>query len=154
MRLTPDQAEKAIEYLGNGARIVEASRMVSAPWPAFAADWNDGRADSEAGTDTVEADFYRRAQAARSRHCAVKRATAAATAGSRESADLLAYVRALESEQEPLADDAETPNAIRLTLHDDPAVVKAARAVGDATREMLRALTARDERARESRATA
>jgi hypothetical protein len=58
----------------------------------------------------------------------------------------------LESEEEPLAESIEQPNAVRLLESDDPAVVKAARAVGDATREMLRALTAKDARAREARA--
>jgi hypothetical protein len=154
VNLSTEQAEKAVEHLSNGSRIVEAARMVETAWSAFASDWTAGRTDSESNCDTPEASFYRAAQAARARHCATKRALAAATAGSRESADILAYVRALESEEEPLVENIEQPNAVRLLESDDPAVVNAARAVGDATREMLRALTAKDARAREARATA
>jgi hypothetical protein len=152
LRLSADQAAKAIEHIGNGSRIVEAARMVGTAWADFAADWVAGRTDHETNQDTPEATFYREAQAARARHCATKRAMAAATAGSRESADLLAYVRALESEVEPLAENVEAPNAIRLTQSEDPAVVKAARAVGDSCRELLRAVTAKDARARAARA--
>jgi hypothetical protein len=148
MRLTAEQAAKSVEHLSNGSQIIEASRMVESAWSDFSADWTAGRSDSEAGLDTPEASWYRQAQAARARHCATKRALAAATAGSRESADILAYVKALESEMEPLAETAEKPNATRLSLSDDPRVVKAARAVTEATREMLRALTAKDARAR------
>ena len=148
MRLSADQAAKAIEHIGNGSRIVEAARMVGTAWADFAADWVAGRTDHETNQYTPEATFYREAQAARARHCATKRAMAAATAGSRESADLLAYVRALESEVEPLAENVEAPNAIRLTQSGDPAVVKAAREVGDACRTLLRAVTAKDARAR------
>jgi hypothetical protein len=152
VRLSAEQTADAIRHLSNGSRIVESARMVHAAWSDFAADWVAGRTDHETNQDTPEAKFYREAQAARARHCATKRAMAAATAGSRESGDILAYVRALEAEEEPLAENIETPNAVRLTQSDDPAVVKAARAVGTATREMLRALTAKDARGRAARA--
>jgi hypothetical protein len=53
----------------------------------------------------------------------------------------------LESEVEPLSDDDEAPNAIRLALHPDPDVRAAALAVVDDCRDLLRALTADVERA-------
>jgi hypothetical protein len=55
------------------------------------------------------------------------------------------------AEVEPLSEDSETPNAIRLTADPDPSVRVAAFAVGEACRDLLRALAARDERTREVR---
>ena len=119
--------------------------MVGAPWTHFASDWIAGRSDHEAGRDTPEAAFYAEAQAAHARHVATARAKAQASAGSRESADLLAYVRQLESEIEPLAEDAETPNAVVLFSDPDPCVRAAAAVVVDACDDLLRACVARDE---------
>lgn len=141
MRLSAEQIDGVFANLSNGATIREAALMVGASWATFAADWTSGRTDHEADRDTEEATFYRRAQAARSEHCAKARAQARAAAGSRESADLLAYVRQLESEVEPLADGAERPNAVRLLTHDDPDVRGAAEDVQTACRGLLRALT-------------
>lgn len=119
--------------------------MALVPYSALAGDWTTGRSDAEQGRDTLEAAFYHEAQAARSRHIATARARAQAAAGTRESTDLLAYVKALEAEEEPLDDDAERPNAVRLTADPDPAVREAALAVGDSCRGLLRVLTARDD---------
>lgn len=144
MNLTPEQAEAAIRHMGNGARISEAARMVLAPYSALSSDWTTGRADAEQNRDSDEASFYRGAQAARSRHVATARARAQAAAGTRESADLLAYVKALEAEEEPLGEEAEHPNAVRLTFDPDPRVREAAARVLDASDDLLRALVARD----------
>jgi hypothetical protein len=76
MKLTPEQAEKAVQHLSNGSRIVESARMIEVSWSDFASAWTDGRTDSENGRDTDEAKFYRSAQAARARHCATKRGAA------------------------------------------------------------------------------
>lgn len=142
--MTADQRERVVRYLGNGAKLREAADMVGAAWSDFAEDWTSGRKDSEAGRDSDVATFYRDARAARSRNIAEKRAEAAAAAGSRVSADLLAYVRQLESEEEPLAaaDDEEPTTAPRLVTHPDPKVRAAALAQLDASRKLLRALTA------------
>jgi hypothetical protein len=141
VRLSAQQIEGVLANLGNGATIREAALMVGASWATFSADWTSGRTDHEADRDTEEATFYRRAQAARSEHCAKARAQARAAAGSRESADLLAYVRQLESEVEPLADESERPNAVRLLTHGDPDVRGAAEDVQSACRTLLRVLT-------------
>lgn len=148
MRLTTEQTDGVLANLANGATIREAARMVGASWATFAADWTAGRSDHESDRDTEEATFYRRAQAARSEHCAKARAQARAAAGSRESADLLAYVRQLESEVEPLAQESERPNAVRLLTHDDPAVRGAAQNVQTACRKLLLVLTAKDDATR------
>jgi hypothetical protein len=79
--------------------------------------------------------------AAHARHVATARAKAQAAAGSRESADLLAYVRQLESEVEPLAETEDRPNAILLVDSPDPLIRVAALAMIDASRELLRAVT-------------
>jgi hypothetical protein len=141
--VTADQRERATRYLGNGAKLREAADMVGAAWPDFAKDWLEGRRDSEAGHETELAAWYLEARGGRSRHIAEKRAEAAAAAGSRESADLLAYVKALESEVEPLQvqEDDGPPHAVRLFDHKSPAVREAARAQLDASRNLLRALT-------------
>jgi hypothetical protein len=57
-------------------------------------------------------------------------------------------VRQLESEVEPLAEESERPNAVRLLTHDDPAVRGAAEDVQSACRELLRALTVKDDETR------
>jgi hypothetical protein len=137
------QRTEVVGYLGNGSKLREAASMAEASWASFAADWTAGRRDFEIGDDSPEATFYRDAQSARSRHIASTRAEAAATAGSRESTDLLAYVRQLESEAEPLDIDTQAqPNAVQLLGSDRPAVAKAARAQVAASRDLLRALTA------------
>jgi hypothetical protein len=147
--LTDDQRETITRHLSNGARRDEAARMASAPWTAFVSDWRAGRADFESGKDSPEAAFYSESEAARSRHRATARAQAQAAAGSRESADLLAYVRQLESEPDPLGDDlSAAPNAVRLTKDDDPDIREAAAVQLDACRALLRVVTARDERRR------
>jgi hypothetical protein len=149
VRLSDEHRETIIRHLGNGARRDEACRMASAPWTAFVADWRAGRTDFESDDDSPEAAFYSEAEAARSRHRATARAKAQAAAGSRESADLLAYVKALESEPDPLGDDVSAaPNAVRLTQDDDPAIREAAAVQLDACRALLRAVTARDARNR------
>ncbi|MGZ8707472.1 MAG: hypothetical protein ACXW0R_08810 [Gaiellaceae bacterium] len=145
MKLTSEQAEKAIQHLGNGARIREACDMVHASWRDFSSTWIAGRNDSEAGKVSQDATFFREARAARARHIATRRAEAAAVAGSRESSDLIAYVRELEAEQEPLTDDdgVTGPTAVVLFAeHPDPRVREAAGRALDAADELLRALTA------------
>jgi len=165
--MTGEQRERVVRYLGNGAKLREAADMVGASWKDFASDWSDGRADSESGTDSDAATFYRDARAARSRNIAEKRAEAAAAAGSRESADLLAYVRQLESEEEPLAtpeDDVRSTPLLRVsdliadpsTPPDERARLKKA-AYAEACRGLhglLRELTQRDARRREGVANA
>jgi hypothetical protein len=136
-----EQAETIIRHLGNGARIVEAARMALVPYAALSSDWTKGRRDAEAGLDTLEAGFYRQAQAERSRHIATARAKAQAAAGTRESADLLRYCEALQAEVEPLADNDENANAVRLSDHADPRVREASATALEAQRELLRALT-------------
>jgi hypothetical protein len=145
VKLSEEHREAIIRHLSNGARRDEACRMAGAPWGVFVSDWRAGRSDFESGSETPEAAFYSEAEAARSRHRATARAKAQAAAGSRESADLLAYVKALEAEADPLGDDfAEGPNAVRLTEDEDPEVRAAAVAHLEACRTLLRAVTARD----------
>jgi hypothetical protein len=147
--LSDEQAKTITRHLSNGARRDEAARMASAPWTAFVSDWRAGRADFEAGKDSPEATFYSDSEAARSRHRATARAKAQASAGTRESADLLAYVKALEAEPDPLGDDlSAAPNAVRLTQDDDPDIRAAAAVQLEACRSLLRAVTARDARER------
>lgn len=100
-----EQREGATRYLGEGAKLREAAGMVGASWRDFARDWTLGRRDSEADKESDLAAWYRAATGARARIRAVKRREAAEVAGSRESSDLLAYVRALEEEEEPFAEE-------------------------------------------------
>jgi hypothetical protein len=102
-----------VDYLANGAKLREACAMAAVPWAALSADWTEGRRAFEANEDSQAATFYSEAQAARMRARATFRAEAAAVAGTRESADLLAVVRALEAEDEPIAGDGDDPNAWR-----------------------------------------
>jgi hypothetical protein len=154
VRLTDEQIEGALANLGNGSTIREAALMVGAPWTTFAADWLAGRADHEGDRDTPEAEFYRKAQAARANQCARARAQAKAVAGTRESSDLLAYVKALESEVEPLAEEGDKPNAVRLLAHESPDVRAAAEDVQTACRTLLHVLTAKDDATRVRTVTA
>ncbi len=141
--MTNEQAEAVIANLGAGSTMREAAAMARLPWRTFANAWTKGRAAFEQDEATEQADFYARASSARARHVATKRAEAAAVAGSRESQDLLQYVKALESEAEPLAEeDASIPSAVALYSHEDPAVREAAGRVLDANDDLLRALTA------------
>lgn len=140
--MNAEQRASVVRYLSNGAKLREAAAMVEAPWGDFSADWVEGRKDSDAGKDSPEATFYTEAHAARARHIAETRAEAKASVGSRESADILAYVKALESEAEPLAtsDDEGPISAPRLIDHPDRNVREAAQAVQTSSRLLLRAL--------------
>lgn len=106
--MTAEQREAAVRHLGNGATLHETASLVHVSQAIFRLDWVEGRRDSEQGEDTDAARWYRDAQAARARKKATLRAQAEAVAGSRESADLLAVLRALESEIEPTALVEET----------------------------------------------
>jgi len=110
--VTAESRAEIVDYLANGAKLREACAMAGVPWAALSADWTEGRRAFEANEGSEAARFYAEAQAARMRARATFRAEAAAVAGTRESADLLAVVRALEAEEEPLADDTD-PNAWR-----------------------------------------
>ena len=104
-------------------------------------------------------------RAARSRARAKLRAEVHATAGSRESADLLSLLRALEAEAEPVAADDDNPRASgSLALVDmlnDPSLsgderieAKAALEKFDrAWLEVFQLILRRDERRRASRAS-
>lgn len=151
MNLSVEHAADITRHLGNGARMTEAVSIAGAAWSDFAADWVAGRAGHESGKASETATWYAEASAARSRHIATQRAKAQATAGTRESADLLAYVRELQAEAEPLADMTEAPNAVRLFNDPDPGVREAAARVLDAGDDLLRALVARDRTARAAR---
>ncbi len=105
-----EQRASVVCHLGNGATLREAASLVSAAWRDFVADWAAGRTDSEGGHESDEAAWYREAQASRARKRATLRALAATTAGTRESADLLRVLEALESEDEPEAVEDVTPN--------------------------------------------
>jgi hypothetical protein len=110
--MNPEQRTRVVELLAEGATLREASAITHTPWKAFAAEWAVGRGDSEQGHETELADWYRTAQAARSRKRAVLRALAAETAGTRESGDLLRVLEALEAEDEPEAAEAAGPSPV------------------------------------------
>jgi hypothetical protein len=132
--MTGNQSSEIIRHLGNGARLREAAALVHLPWPDFARVWREGRAASEAGTENDSATWYREAAEARARHIATVRAEARATAGSRESADLLAYAKSLESEDEPLSVESSEDR------HGDPfSTVSAMIDAGDVTPELAAA---------------
>ena len=104
-------------------------------------------------------------RAARSRARAKLRAEVHATAGSRESADLLSLLRALEAEPEPVAADDDNPRASgSLALVDmlnDPSLsgderIEAKAALEKLDRaglEVFQLILRRDERRRASRAS-
>lgn len=164
MNLTPEQRDQTVEYFDGHALLREAADMLQVPWSSFADDWREGKRDAEAGQDTKAATWYLRCRAARGRARAKLRAEAHATAGSRESADLLSLLRALEAEAEPVAADDDNPRASgSLALVDmlnDPALsgeerseAKAALEKFDqAGLEVFHLILRRDERRREQRA--
>ncbi len=115
--MTLEQRDKIVQHRGNGARLLDAVRMVGTPLPTFRAAWSKGRADHEAGRESVEADFYVAATSAFAKHVSVVRAQAKAAAGSREAADLLAYLRELEAE-DPLTEDEPEGRARELIASD------------------------------------
>ena len=115
--MNAEQRERFLRYRGNGAKLLDAARMVGMPLPDFRAQRSKGRADHEAGRESEEASLYVAATSAFAKHVSVKRAQAAAAAGSRESADLLNYVRELEAE-DPLLDDEPTGRGADLVASD------------------------------------
>jgi hypothetical protein len=150
--LTADQIETFLRHRGNGATMRESAAMVGVSEGVFVATWKRGAADLDRDTESPEAVFVREARAAFARHIATKRAQAAAAAGSRESADLLAYVRQLEAEDEPLAlaEESNGPRYwldIREDLADDPEAV-ALFAEHDATMLKLLAIIVRRDEAK------
>ena len=161
MSLTPEQRDQAVDYFDGHALLREAADMLQVPWSSFADDWREGKRDAEAGRDTEAAAWYLICRAARSRARAKLRAEAHATAGSRESADLLSLLRALE----PVAADDDNPRASgSLALVDmlnDPSLsgderieAKAALEKFDrAGLEVFQLILRRDERRRASRAS-
>jgi hypothetical protein len=110
--VTPKQRSEVVDYLSKGSTFLEAVHMAGATWSAFEHYWKAGASHLDEGRDTEEASFVREGRAERARHCATKRAQAAAAAGSRESADLLAYVRQLEAEEEPAAVAEEAKSSV------------------------------------------
>lgn len=165
MSLTPEQRDQAVDYFDGHALLREAADMLQVPWSSFADDWREGKRDAEAGRDTEAAAWYLICRAARSRARAKLRAEAHATAGSRESADLLSLLRALEAEAEPVAADDDNPRASgSLALVDmlnDPSLsgderVEAKAALEKFDRaglEVFQLILRRDERRRASRAS-
>lgn len=163
MNLAPEQRDQAVDYFNGHALLREAADMLQVPWSSFADDWREGKCAAEAGQDTEAAAWYLSCRAARSRARAKLRAEAHATAGSRESADLLSLLRALEAEAEPVAADDDNPRASgSLALVDilnDPALTDEERAEArDAHERYARAglvvfefVVRRDERRREQR---
>jgi hypothetical protein len=76
-----EQRERFLRYRGNGAKLLDAARMVGSPLPDFRATWSKGKADHEAGRESDEASLYVEATSAFAKHVSVKRAQAAAAAG-------------------------------------------------------------------------
>jgi hypothetical protein len=111
VNLTPEQRDKVVDYLDGPCQLREAADMLQVGWPAFADDYSRGMADAEAGRDTEAASWYLNCRAARSRTRAKLRAEAHATAGARESSDLLALLARLEAEPEPLPSSHDNPRA-------------------------------------------
>jgi hypothetical protein len=145
--VTPGQRADAVRYRSNGAKMIECAHMVGVTWEDYAADWKRGASDLTTGRrDTDQATFVRDSREGFARHCATIRAEAVATAGSRESADRLAYLRDLLAEAEPLdevdeADWRDTDPGF-LTRHPDPAVREAAAVALKANLDLLHALAA------------
>jgi hypothetical protein len=104
------QRDNAARFLGNGATLRESAALVLAPWSRFARDWGVGRGDSENGRESELGTWYRECQRARAQKRATLRALAAETAGTRESADTLKVLEALEAEDEPEAVEHESAN--------------------------------------------
>lgn len=163
MNLTPEQRDQAVDYFDGHALLREAADMLQVTWPSFADDWRAGRADAEAGRSTEAAAWYLSCRAARSRARAKLRAEAHATAGSRESADLLSLLRALEAEAEPVAADDDNPRAsgslALVVMLEDPGLTADERAEAKAALEkfdragleVFQLILRRDERRREQR---
>lgn len=101
--MKPDECAAVVEYLSEGSTLREASAMVGVSDRAFDHAWITGRLEAESGTDSELAHWFREAQAARARRRATLRSEAAAAAGRREATDLLAVLKALEDEVEPVA---------------------------------------------------
>jgi hypothetical protein len=113
--VTGGQRTDAVRHLGNGATLRESAALVLSPWSSFAREWGIGRGESENGQESELATWYREAQAARARKRATLRALAAETAGTRESADTLRVLEALEAEDEPEAVEHEAANLSKWT---------------------------------------
>lgn len=160
MNLTPEQVAQVVEYLEGPAKVEEAARMLAVPFSDFSEDWTKGRADTEHKTDSRAARFYLDAMAARARCVATLRSDAQATAGTRESSDLLRLADALSTDVGPLVsddDDVRRSPLLRVvdiidhehTTPDERKRLQAADAnAREGMRGLLRELTARDTRLR------
>lgn len=139
MTLSPEQRAKVVDYLGGPCQLREAADMIGVGWPQFAADYTQGMADAEAGRDSEAASWYLDCRAERSRTLAKLRAEAHATAGSRESGDLLRLLDNLTSEPEPVPSTFDNPRASgtlrAVDLKDDPRLTDEQRAELDAAHE-------------------
>jgi hypothetical protein len=120
--VTPEQRDAAVAYLAEGSSLPETASLCGVPWPDFARSWTLGRSDAASGVESDEASWYVEADAARARFRANLRTRAAATAGARESSDLLALLRHLESEDEPVAEAATDVrgSSLFLDVSDNP----------------------------------
>jgi len=139
--MTPEQRERAVELLGDGATIRETAALVKLTERAFSAEWVKGRQESEDGVESESASWYRAAQAARASIRATYRAEAADEAGSRRSSDLLAVLSRLEAEDEPAAvaaDDHYDRTRLRVESMSQETAMK----MQDAFASMLRDETA------------
>ena len=149
--MTGDQRETFVQHVGNGAKFGEAAGLVGVRPSALEDYWTLG----VRGADEDAAGFVSACREARARYLATTRAKAAAAAGTRESPDLLAVAREVESDVEPVAESRNRGPTLDDLLHDgDEGVREAARSAHDACRGVVTALADRDRRAREARAVA
>jgi hypothetical protein len=144
--VTRDQRETFVQHVGNGAKFGEAAGLVGVRPADLESYWTAG----VRGTDENATGFVSEIRAARARYLATTRAKAAAAAGTRESPDLLAVAREVESDFEPVAESRDRGPTLEDLLHDaDEGVREAAREAHDACRGVVTALADRDRRARE-----
>lgn len=95
------QRSEAVRLFSERATIAEVIGMVETTRPDFSREWTVGKAGAESGDSSELVEWYLAASSARSRARAELRAEAVDCAGEKRSGDLLAVLRALESEEEP-----------------------------------------------------
>jgi hypothetical protein len=145
--VTDEQREKFVQHVGNGAKFGEAAGMVGVKVADPGDYWRTGVRGEDPDAETFVADC----RAARARYCATTRATAEAAAGSRESPDLLAVVREVEADLEPVAEEASRAlDLIDYAEHEDRDTRAAAIAAQHVCREVVHALAAFDARKRDA----
>jgi hypothetical protein len=153
VRTTPGQREAYLDAIDGGGTRQEAEGAARAPFAED--DLSRGARDVQSGVLSDQADLFQEYLQTRATARLRLKALIEAEAGDRSSADYLRLLEALNPEPEVAVAGSESshPNAaVVLVESNDPEVRAAAQASLDASRNLLRVLTANDDTTRPMRA--